>query len=396
LEDGRLHDYRMMQALEQYLFRGRADEIVENDPNQEDSDASSSESGLSDCETDGDEVLSESEVSAVVQANKKKSAQRSSYERVWDFLRLYGLVSPKRADENGRSALHYAAAAGLERVIQSLVTLKAPINIAVKESAESKEENRNSSWRCCKGMTALHFSALFNFTRPAAIQLLLNLNAEVDARDERQRSPLVLAASVGNVAAAKVLLRGRARVNLPDENGLTPLALSLINGHYELTRLLLQEGAAVSKRPCGWTPLFDLAFFAIDDSAAEVVPLLVEAGVEINGALDKDLKLLDEVLHAYLAQGDLSSCTLFTLLRDQQQGLTPLMAASITGNSTLVDAMIRAGADAVRENVNGLNAKDFGRLRFPQKTGSSLARWTPLSNGSCIAVTSKSFPQQVK
>ena len=65
----------------------------------------------------------------------------------------------------------------------------------------------------------------------------------VDARTLFGRTPLHLAASVGNAAGLETLINARAAVNCRDIWGLTPLHMSVMAGQKECVEVLLQNGA---------------------------------------------------------------------------------------------------------------------------------------------------------
>ena len=84
------------------------------------------------------------------------------------------------------------------------------------------ENGANVSTKAYLGdMTPLHAVAYNNFDHPEIGEMLLNYGADINALDDRKRTPLHLAAVQGNLKAAKMLLKHGARKDLKDENGMT-------------------------------------------------------------------------------------------------------------------------------------------------------------------------------
>lgn len=78
------------------------------------------------------------------------------------------------------------------------------------------------------------------------LDLLLDNGATIDARNDIQRTPLMIAAVAGNVEAARLLLDRGADIEARElRQGDTPLILASFYGHLEIVKLLVENGADI-------------------------------------------------------------------------------------------------------------------------------------------------------
>jgi len=103
----------------------------------------------------------------------------------------------------------------------------------LKEGTDINAADENSR-------TALHWAAAHGLE--ALAQGLLGAGADINAADAFGMTPLHYAASQ-NVKVAKVLLANGAQVNVRNEDGDTALAYAMRRGHPEMEALLRQHGA---------------------------------------------------------------------------------------------------------------------------------------------------------
>ena len=126
-----------------------------------------------------------------------------------------------------------------------------------------------------KDVTGLHLAALFGI-KDIVIMLLEN-QANIEAKDGRGQTPLHRASEHGHIEVVKLLLERGADPAVADSTGWTPLYEASESGHIEVVKLLLERGPdpAVADSE-GRTPLHR----ASEDGHEEVVKLLLERGAD--------------------------------------------------------------------------------------------------------------------
>jgi uncharacterized protein len=134
------------------------------------------------------------------------------------------------------------------------------------------EASRNAS-----AMRPLHSGA--NYKRPALVSLLLARGAKVDARDGFGRTPLLIAARLGDTETARRLLDHGADVNATASANFTPLHWAVHLGRRDLFNLLLDFGADVNALSIhGESPLH----LAATQGSSEMIGRLTALGADLN------------------------------------------------------------------------------------------------------------------
>jgi hypothetical protein len=136
--------------------------------------------------------------------------------------------------------------------------------------------------------TGLHVAILHNLEDAAVA--LIEQELDLESRDERGKTPLILAALLGNQNLVEKLVEANclldARVGEPDRcPGFTALHWAAILGRISIVKFLLHSGAAVDSKD-GWdsTPLYHVVYHSDldEDVGIAIIKLLLDAGANIN------------------------------------------------------------------------------------------------------------------
>uniref|UniRef100_A0A8D8VMQ1 Kinase D-interacting substrate of 220 kDa n=1 Tax=Cacopsylla melanoneura TaxID=428564 RepID=A0A8D8VMQ1_9HEMI len=218
-------------------------------------------------------------------------------ESLQNFLENKRTVTDDR-DDNGGTALMFAASKGKLAFVRTLVNRDAdvnaedsdnwsPLTYAAKEGhtdvcAELLDHGAELDHRDMGGWSPLMWASYKGHTETVA--LLLEKNADVNAHGNYHISSLIWAAGRGYTEIVSLLVKKNAKVNVGDKYGTTPLVWACRKGHTEIVDILLKAGSNVDVAGlyC-WTPLL----VATLGNFAEVVELLLEYKPNVN-ALDKD------------------------------------------------------------------------------------------------------------
>ena len=158
----------------------------------------------------------------------------------------------------------------------------------------------------------------------SAVQVFLSCGIDLEVHDERNWTPLMIAAFNGNLEFAQLLVQCGARVNTRDKNGYTPLHWAAYNGHINVVKMLIDKGAEPdTPSHFGWTALMQ---------AATRGQLLACAYLIFRGA-------------------NVNSAT--------QDGWTSLHKAANNGHDEIVKLLLSKGADRFAKYLDGSTPIDL-------------------------------------
>jgi len=176
------------------------------------------------------------------------------------------------------------------------------------------------------------------FGQGAVLGELLEAGGDKNARNEDDRTALMLAAQGGHLPIVRILLDQNAAIDLKDQNGNTALRLAISNNRGEVVAALLEKNVSMEDKNAA-------LWFAAQLGRTQVLEALLSAGA------DKEAK--------------------------DNNGLTTLMIAALYGKVETLESLLRAGADKEAKNSRGATA-----LMFAAQEGNVEALKALLSAGA--------------
>ena len=316
-------------------------------------------------------------------ADIARAAEEGDAEAVHSMLAAG--ADPNAAQDDGTTALHWAAYRDDDRLAESLVAAGADVNAANRYGLRPISlacTNRNA--RLVKllldagadpnavvegGETVLMTAARSGSL--GAVQALLAAGAEVEATERNAQTALMWAAAeghadvaqalidAGDIAAAEALLAAGVDVNEPLQrrirpqyqhanSGMSPLLLAIENGHFELAVELLEGGADPNDERTGFTPLHTITWVRkpkVSDYGSDPAPegsgnlstlqfvrTLVAMGADVNARLKNGRSQAPKI---------------------NVQGSTPFLFAADKADVPLMKLLLELGADPFLPNVEG-------------------------------------------
>lgn len=193
-----------------------------------------------------------------------------------------------------------------------------------------------------------------------SVRQLISLDADVNAKNMWNESPVSVAISKNNLRILEILLNNGAMVNDMSYNETTPLHMAVQLGHKDIAELLLSRGADVNASGGQkGTPLHDaIDNFHARPQAKEVAELLLARGADINAVNSNG----NTPLHIAAGNDDVEAVGLL-IAKDanvnaaNQYGVTPLQIAVKRGYKNIAELLVSSGALA-GESVNINTAAD--------------------------------------
>ncbi|KAI9207399.1 ankyrin repeat-containing domain protein [Polychytrium aggregatum] len=253
-----------------------------------------------------------------------------------------GVDVTQRADA-GITGLHMAVQSGNLQAVQYLLGID-----KVRETINVADDN---------GSTALIFAAS---SLPAAVDVLLESGADVNAVTSAGRTPLMMACeSQLRLGFNSILRDSRTDVNHRDENGDSALLIAATCKTHNYCEALLERGAEIDIRNNSGNTVF---LNAVSSGTIELIQLVVERGARVTDVNEQgETGLLIAVGSGNLdvLRYVLEHCTKHDAgLIDQadHEGTTPLMSAAANGNLGVVKFLLEKGANAGLVNSQGKTA----------------------------------------
>jgi len=266
-----------------------------------------------------------------------------------DFMNLFHLTSPL-AQVNGTCPLLLASCAGDCDAIESIIQKRADV--------QSKEKRNVPAFLVFESQQPVHHAGFQGDT--ASLKLLVQMRADVNARDCKGLAPLHSAGFCGDVDMVTALLELRADINAKDKINATPLLGGVMRGRDNVVNHLLGQRASVENSPDGLNPLHLAALFG---SSEEMVSDLIEAGSEINKKFRPRCGSLLWVVYTALDFSYMAGGRGFKSLAGHHcWEATPLMLAVMSGNHGVAARLVEKNADSDARNLRGRTAAELARI----------------------------------
>ena len=180
-----------------------------------------------------------------------------------------------------------------------------------------------------QAMTALHHTIL---TRNLEIADYLMRDSNVNVVDKKGRSPLHLAAEIGDLDVVRQLIRRGAKIEVLDKNGQTPLDVAVENGNSDVVKSLLNylDPGTILSDPKRTNIMDSEANERLGDDDAEGD----DGSAEATSAKEETT-----------AKDELDKPDASELKEIPSTRLTALQLACSTGNKAVVAALLDAGAN---------------------------------------------------
>jgi ankyrin repeat protein len=254
------------------------------------------------------------------------------------------------------------------------------------DSGEASDPYRGTSRR-----TVLHVAA--ESGQPEIAKLLIDNGANVNARDNRGRQPLLSASLAGSKEIVELLVSHGAEINPTEkEPPSTPLLTAIGRGHYEVAKYLISKGADV-------LVISQSGYTALHAASASGNPQVVELVISSN--IDVNAKAKDGVTPLRLAAqaNDITdiAASLINHGADvnipDQDGRTALNWAVTMHHTKTVELLLQHGADVNIVDNLGMTALHWAILRDGNSEHKQLASYKTvqllLSKGARIDVVDK-------
>jgi len=242
------------------------------------------------------------------------------------------------------------------------------------------EHEADANARDSSDWTPLHWASISGHQK--VVKLLLEYRANVNARSKTQMTPLHLASEHGHLDVVSLLLVSRADLNASSTTQTIPLHLASEHGHLDVVRLLLESGVNVNaSSKTQMTPLH----FASIHSNPEIVRLLLASGANVNASSMTQMT----PLHFASEHGNPEVVRLLLVSRaDVNPSSTtqtlPLHLASEHGHLDVVHLLLESGA-----NVNASSVTQMTPLHFASKHGNPEVVRLLLASGANVNASSK-------
>ncbi|CAL1539768.1 unnamed protein product [Lymnaea stagnalis] len=174
-----------------------------------------------------------------------------------------GLPVLSMRDDKGHTPSHWACLGGHTAILRYMIENKVPIDEASTNELGAKPIH----WACVNGHIAI-------------VDILTQAGVDLDTTDNKNCTPLIVAAQYGQTMLAGYLMGKGARLQLTDKDGDNALHWAAFKGHNELMRLLIYSGFNPRQKDNFGQTSLHLA--CINGNLTAVKELCEQDGVEVD------------------------------------------------------------------------------------------------------------------
>ena len=237
-------------------------------------------------------------------------------------------------NDDGCSPLHVASRSGEPATVKMLVKTGADVRATDDEGnaclifAAYQGHTSTVRYLVCLPEVDLNHQGVYNSTalhlavqekHADVVQVLIDAGADIVTKNDKGHSPLFVASISGELTIVTKLVEAGADVRATDDERNTSLILAACFGHTDIVRYL--AGLPEVDLNCKGVYNSTASHVAVDGKHADVVQVLIDAGADIETKND--------------------------------EGRSPLLAASLSGEFTIVTKLVEAGADVRDTDAEG-------------------------------------------
>ncbi|XP_069677374.1 uncharacterized protein [Periplaneta americana] len=337
----------------------------------------------------------------IISATMLHVAAGRGYTKMIEFL-LDSSADINAEDEIGRTPLSYARERDDNDTVKLLVKRGARIN--------KSDKHKTTSTQIAPTSTHLKILELAETGDMKKVEILLDKGIDVNTRDNRAKTPILLAATHGHLQLVVMLLERGADINATDKTNNTPILYATRQGHWDIVKLLGKNGADINSHDnlnqtsihiAAISGHYETVKFLIEGGAdvnacskdgdtplilssanghVETVKLLIENSVYVNASnKNGDTELILSFENGYVEIVRLLIENRVHINACNKNGDTALILSSANGHVGTVRLLIQNGAHVNACNKNGATA-----LILSSANGHVETVWLLIQNGAHV------------